>query len=196
MGGRRCFRRLRRSLQSFKADASNVSLTRTVLRLAGCHGVVCATMASTTSPGSAPVLGLWQRPRRRRVPTYHGSFARGSHLASQHTPRGSSLSSEGAAPRAVWGARGRRGWRRRRTRPMMDIGTGVPANHDESTTPPAVAPCFSEPDPLALALGLEPCTSTVPPTWFDPMLEELDASQVVCHAAGVPALGCPLFQEV
>jgi hypothetical protein len=123
-------------------------------------------------------------------------FARGSHLASQHTPRGSSLSSEGAAPRAVWGARGRRGWRRRRTRPMMDIGTGVPANHDESTTPPVVAPCFSEPDPLALALGLEPCTSTVPPTWFDPMLEELDASQVVCHAAGVPALGCPLFQEV
>jgi hypothetical protein len=77
------------------------------------------------------------------------------------------------------------------TRPMMDIGTGVPADHDDSTTPSAVAPCFSEPDPAAA-----PCTSKVPPTWFDPMLEELDASQVMCHTVGAPAPGCLLFQEV
>ena len=41
------------SLQCFETDASTVSPTHTVLRLVGCHGVACTTMASATSPGSA-----------------------------------------------------------------------------------------------------------------------------------------------
>jgi hypothetical protein len=67
---------------------------------------------------------------------------------------------------------------------------GAPADHDDSAAASAAAFCFSGPDPLASALGLEPCASTVPPTWFDPMLEEFTASQVVRRAAGAPAPGC------
>jgi hypothetical protein len=37
---------------------------------------------------------------------------------------------------------------------------------------------------------LELCACSGPPTWVDPMLEELDASLVASPSAGAPASGC------
>lgn len=52
---------------------------------------------------------------------------------------------------------------------------GAPADTVNDATY-ATAPCFSEPDPLLLELGM----CEVPLAWIDPMLEELAASLVMC----------------
>ena len=101
--------------------------------------------------------------------------ARNDPTSSQHAPRSGA---EGAAPRAVGGAGGRRRQHRRRKTKPKAIGTGAPADHADRAPTSTAALSFPEPDPVALAL----CVSAGPPALvisFDPMLEELAASLVV-----------------
>jgi hypothetical protein len=58
----------------------------------------------------------------------------------------------------------------------------APANHTYNGVVSAAVHCFPEPDYL-----LELCASVGPPTWVDPMLEELVASLVVSWPARAPA---------
>ena len=62
----------------------------------------------------------------------------------------------------------------------------VPTEFADNATTSAVAHYLHVPDPLVL----EPCMSTRPHEWVDPMLKEFAASLVVSQPAGAP--GCQL----
>jgi hypothetical protein len=61
----------------------------------------------------------------------------------------------------------------------------VPTDHTNNATISAVVHCFPKPDPLLLEL----CASAGPPTWVDPVLEEIVVSLVVSQPAGAPVTG-------
>lgn len=71
----------------------------------------------------------------------------------------------------------------------MDISMDTPADYTDNDGTSVAAHCFPVPDPLALELCAS--ASAGPPTWVNPMLEELTASLVVRQPVGAPVPGCP-----